>query len=111
MKILVTGGNGLLAWSLRRLAPADCEFTFADLPELDLTKSETLIAWLDRARPDVVINTAAYNLVDRCEVERELSWAVNAQGPETLAGLCAARGCRMVHFSSDYVFDGLLKPC
>jgi len=56
-----------------------------------------------------VINTAAYNLVDRCEQERDLSWAVNATGPALLAGLCRERGIPLVHFGTDYVFDGAKK--
>jgi dTDP-4-dehydrorhamnose reductase len=63
-------------------------------------------ARLDALRPEVVINTAAYNFVERCEEERELSWAINAAGPETLAKLCAERGIRLVHYGTDYVFDG-----
>jgi dTDP-4-dehydrorhamnose reductase len=106
MKILVTGGNGLLAYSLRQLAPGDAELVFLDLPEFDLTQPDMMAKWLDELRPGVVINTAAYNLVDRCEQERKLSWAVNAEGPKALARLCAARGCRLVHYGSDYVFDG-----
>ena len=106
MKILVTGGLGLLAHSLRQRAPRNVEPVFVDLPDFDLTQSDPMAQYLDEVRPEVVINTAAYNLVDRCEQERELSWAVNAQGPKTLAGLCAARDCRLVHYGSDYVFDG-----
>jgi dTDP-4-dehydrorhamnose reductase len=64
---------------------------------------------LAESKPDIVINTAAYNLVDRCESERDLSWAVNAAGPENLAGLCARDGIKLVHYSTDYVFDGAKK--
>lgn len=64
---------------------------------------------LDGWRPDVVINTAAYNQVDRCEEERELSWLVNASGPEALARLCAAAQVRLVHYGTDYVFSGEKK--
>jgi dTDP-4-dehydrorhamnose reductase len=106
MRILINGGHGLLAHSLRELATADLEVECLDLPDFDLTRPETMIRHLDAVRPEVVINTAAYNLVDRCEQERDLSWAVNAEGPKTLAQLCGERGCRMVHYSSDYVFDG-----
>ena len=63
-------------------------------------------AQVEQIRPHALINTAAYNLVERCETERELSWAVNATGPESLAKLCAERNIRLVHFSTDYVFDG-----
>jgi len=59
--------------------------------------------------PHVVINTAAYNQVDRCEIERDLSWAINAAGPQQLAELCAQAGIRLVHYGTDYVFDGEKK--
>ena len=64
---------------------------------------------LAELRPDVVINTAAYNLVDRCEIERDLSWTVNATAPQQLARLCADLGIRLVHYGTDYVFDGKKK--
>jgi dTDP-4-dehydrorhamnose reductase len=106
MRILITGGHGLLAHSLREVAAPDLELSFLDLPDFDLTRPETMIRHLDAVRPEVVINTAAYNLVDRCEQERDLSWAVNAEGPKLLAQLCGQRGCQLIHYSSDYVFDG-----
>ena len=61
---------------------------------------------LSELRPDAVINTAAYNAVDRCETERDLSWAVNAAGPQMLAEICSRQHCRLVHYGTDYVFDG-----
>jgi dTDP-4-dehydrorhamnose reductase len=70
----------------------------------DLTRPETLRRALDEARPDVVINCAAYNLVDRAETEPEAVFAVNVWGVRELALVCRDRGCALVHFSSDYVF-------
>jgi dTDP-4-dehydrorhamnose reductase len=111
VKILVTGGNGLLAHSLRELVPVqrDDKFIFLGHTEFDLTRADSMAAQLEKFQPDIVINTAAYNLVDKCEVERDLSWSVNATGPETLAKLCAAKNARLVHYSTDYVFDGEKK--
>lgn len=106
MRLLVTGGLGLLAHAIRERAPRDVELVCLDLPDFELRDAAGMARHLDAVRPEVVINTGAYNLVDRCEQERELSWAVNATGPSSLAALCAARGCRLVHFGSDYVFDG-----
>ncbi len=106
MKILVTGGKGLLAHAIRELAPTGMELICWDVEEFDLSRPEIMWQQLRALRPDWVINTAAYNLVDRCEVERELSWTVNARGPELLAGFCLDLRIPMVHFSSDYVFDG-----
>lgn len=105
-RILVSGGGGLLAHALRELAPRDFEMSFPGRADFDLVRPELMARQLAALRPGVVINTAAYNLVDRCEIERDLSWAVNAAGPETLARLCAANGVRLVHYGTDYVFDG-----
>jgi dTDP-4-dehydrorhamnose reductase len=70
----------------------------------DLTRPDSLRAALDETRPDVVINCAAYNFVDRAESEPDAAFAVNAWGVRTLASLCAERDCLLVHFSTDYVF-------
>ena len=111
MKILVSGGGGLLAHCLRESAAAGRadDFVFLGHAEFDLTRPDLMGERLAQLRPDVVINTAAYNLVDRCEIERDLSWSVNAAGPETLASLCSDLNTRLVHFSTDYVFDGAKK--
>ena len=106
LKILVTGGEGLLAHALRELQPPEGNFVFLSRSDFDLTVRERMQAQLDKIAPHVVINTAAYNQVDRCEIERELSWNVNATGPQHLAELCARAGIRMVHYGTDYVFDG-----
>lgn len=108
-RILVTGGDGLLAYALKKIVPTGTECFFLGHAEFDLTKPELMSQQLVTVRPDVVINTAAYNLVDRCEIERELSWAVNATGPEKLAKLCAEKNIRLVHYGTDYVFDGKKK--
>ena len=105
-RILVTGGDGLLAYALRTLAPANCRMTFLSRADFDLSAPAQMRHRLDAVQPEVVINTAAYNLVERCEQERELSWTVNATGPEALAKLCAEKNVRLVHYSTDYVFDG-----
>ena len=107
--ILVTGGGGLLAHQLKTIAPRDFEFSFLGHAEFDLLDSKLMAQRLTELRPQVVINTAAYNLVDRCETERELSWAVNASAPQQLAGLCAQQGIQLVHYGTDYVFDGAKK--
>lgn len=107
-KILATGGDGLLAYPLRRLL-ANGSACFLSRHEFDLTDAGQMRRQLDALAPEIVINTAAYNLVDRCEQERELSWAVNATGPETLAKLCASKNIRLVHYGTDYVFDGKKK--
>ena len=108
-RILVTGGDGLLAYQLKQIAPTGVEFCFTGHAAFDLANPGLMAQRLDEWRPQVVINTAAYNLVDRCEIERDLSWSINATAPQTLAELCAERNIRLVHYSTDYVFDGAKK--
>jgi dTDP-4-dehydrorhamnose reductase len=109
VKIFVTGGGGLLAHQFKQIAARDFVFFFSSRAEFDLTNPALMAERLAQSRPDAVVNTAAYNLVDRCEIERDLSWSVNAVGPGTLAKLCAEMGIRLVHYGTDYVFDGAKK--
>src|ERR1017187_2809668 len=100
--ILVTGGDGLLAYQLKKIVPRDFNFSFLGRAEFDLTKKDLMAQRLAELRPQVVINTAAYNLVDRCEIERELSWSVNATAPQQLAELCAEKKIQLVHRSEEH---------
>jgi dTDP-4-dehydrorhamnose reductase len=75
---------------------------------LDMARPETLAALVARVAPAVVINAAAYTAVDRAETEAALAQAVNAQAPASLAAACREQGAILVHFSTDYVFDGTL---
>jgi len=99
----------LLARALHDAAPAGAEVLLLSHGEFDLTQVELMERRLASFRPHIVINTAAYNAVDRCEVDREISWAVNATGPLRLAERCAKHRCRLIHYSTDYVFDGAKK--
>jgi dTDP-4-dehydrorhamnose reductase len=106
MRILLTGTGGQVGGALQPLlagygtimAPASAEF--------DLSKPEGLFGELDRLRPDLIINPAAYTAVDRAEDARELAFLVNARGPEVIARWAAKHRVPLVHFSTDYVFDG-----
>ena len=108
-KVLITGGDGLLAHQLKTLAPDDFAFSFLGHADFDLLDPRLMARRLAELQPQVVLNTAAYNLVDRCETERELSWSVNATAPRQLAELCAQHGSQLVHYGTDYVFDGAKK--
>ena len=102
MKYAVLGGAGQLGRELlRRLGPQATALTRADA---DLTQPGAARAALERLRPDVVVNCAAYNLVDRAEAEPTAAFAVNAWAARELAEGCRELGCLLVHFSSDYVF-------
>jgi dTDP-4-dehydrorhamnose reductase len=77
-----------------------------DLPELDITQPDSVSAALERWRPRAVINAAAFTDVDACESQHEKAYAVNAVGPGNLAKACRVNGIKLVHVSTDYVFDG-----
>lgn len=105
-RILVTGGDGLLACQLKKIAPPPFHFFFLNHKDFDLLNPDLMARRLAELQPQTVINTAAYNLVEHCEIERDLSWAVNAAAPQMLAELCAQRDIQLVHYGTDYVFDG-----
>ena len=116
MKILLLGGNGQVGHELRRsLAPLGevvATTRSGELPgggsceTLDLYAPRTFAALFERVAPDVVVNATAHTAVDRAEDEPELAFQANAQAPTELARLCAQRGATLVHYSTDYVFDG-----
>ncbi len=116
MTVLLFGGNGQLGRELQRaLAPLGtivATTRSGALPDgsacetADFNEPASLVALLDRVRPDVVVNAAAYTAVDRAEEERDAAWRANAEAPGIIARWCAAAGVPLVHYSTDYVFDG-----
>lgn len=106
MRILLTGVNGQVGWELQRtLAPLG-EVIAADRSRLDLADTAGIRRSVDAIAPDLIVNPAAYTAVDKAESEPELASAINAAAPGELALAAAARGIPLVHFSTDYVFDG-----
>jgi dTDP-4-dehydrorhamnose reductase len=107
MRALITGKHGQLAGAfLHRLGDRAVEVAAYDERQLDVTDRERVRDIVASVRPTVVINCAAYNLVDKAEGEPEAATAVNAGGPRNLAAAARSVGAVLVHFSSDYVFDG-----
>lgn len=106
--ILVTGADGQLGSELRYLADNFTGFAwhFHNRSTLPLTSERLLAECFSAHRFSYCINAAAYTAVDLAEQETELAFAVNATAPGILAGLCAAQGARLIHVSTDYVFDG-----
>jgi dTDP-4-dehydrorhamnose reductase len=102
MRAAILGARGQLGQELARVLPG--AVIPLGRPEVDLAHPETLDAVLAAHRPDVVFNCAAYNFVDRAEDEPREAFTVNALGVRELARRCEARGCVLVHFSTDYVF-------
>ena len=106
MKILVTGKNGQVGFELMRsLAPLG-KVVGVDLKECDLAQSAAVDALLERVKPDIIVNPAAYTEVDKAESQPTVAHAVNAQAPKLLARYAARHNIPIVHFSTDYVFDG-----
>ena len=107
MRILIAGRIGQVACALlRALEPEGHEITALEPPELDLTDRASLAAAVAAARPELVINAAAYTAVDKAEDDVALAFAVNRDGAGWLAAEAAAVGAPFVHFSTDYVFTG-----
>lgn len=113
MKILLFGGNGQVGTELQRaLAPLG-EVVVATRDgnppggvAADFDAPQSLPALIDDIAADVVVNAAAYTAVDRAEADAEAAFRINAEAPACIAKACAARGARLVHYSTDYVFDG-----
>ncbi|WP_424631810.1 dTDP-4-dehydrorhamnose reductase [Bradyrhizobium sp. SYSU BS000235] len=106
MRILLTGTNGQVGGALRPLLAMHDTVIAPSRSEFDLSKPQTLDEALDGFKPDLIINPAAYTAVDRAEDERELAFLVNAKGPEAIAKWAARHRVPLIHFSTDYVFDG-----
>ena len=106
MRILLTGASGQVGGALRPLLAAHGTIIAPSSSEFDLSKPETLADRLKDFRPDLIVNPAAYTAVDRAEEQRELAFLVNAKGPEVIAQWAAKHRVPLVHFSTDYVFDG-----
>lgn len=110
MRILLFGRNGQVGWELQRaLAPlGELVALGSDSRELaaDFARPEALAATVEAVAPDVIVNAAAHTAVDRAESEPDLARAINATAPGVLARAAAARGAWLVHYSTDYVFDG-----
>lgn len=105
--ILIVGNKGMLAHALaRKLIAAGARPVGVDLPECDITRPESIDAVMKAHRPEVLFNCAAYTNVDGCEKEPAVARAVNTDGPGHLAQACKDAGCRLVHISTDFVFDG-----
>jgi len=108
-KILLFGAGGMLAHDAVAVLQTGFEVIPSREEELDICSAEAVHAAVSSIRPEVVINCAAYTLVDACETEREKAFAVNAEGVKHLALACRQTGSLLVHISTDYVFDGT-KP-
>ncbi|MTI57011.1 dTDP-4-dehydrorhamnose reductase [Geosporobacter ferrireducens] len=119
MRILITGGSGQLGSELQRIFRnkqcslgqihemyRDAQMIYTDKNTLDITNLKDVQKKIKKVQPDVVINTAAYTQVDQCESNIDLAFRVNTLGPRNLAVACEEIQAKLIHLSTDYVFDG-----
>ena len=106
MKVLITGKNGQLGSELQLTKTENIEIICLDQHQLDITDYDAVTAKLLTERPNIVINAAAYTAVDKAESECQLAYAVNENGAENLAKACGQINAKLVHISTDFVFDG-----
>lgn len=105
-RVLIVGASGQVGKELLRSAPADVTVTAADSKLLDIRSRQQVQEYIFNLSPHVVINSAAFTAVDKAESEIDLAYAVNAYGAGYVAEAAKARGARLIHVSTDYVFDG-----
>jgi dTDP-4-dehydrorhamnose reductase len=105
-KILVFGRVGQVGWELRHKLACLGPLSSVDYPEIDFSKPDTIRAAVRAAEPTIIVNAAAYTAVDKAEVAPEPAWAINATGPGVIAEEATRLGALMVHYSTDYVYDG-----
>ena len=106
MRVLITGAKGQLGGALQRCAPSEAVITAVDVAECDLTDTAAVRDVLRRAAPDLILNAAAYTAVDKAESDEATAQAINADAVAVMADAMAATGGKLVHVSTDYVFDG-----
>jgi dTDP-4-dehydrorhamnose reductase len=105
-KILIFGRVGQVGWELRHKLACLGQVSSVDFPEIDFSKPETIREAVRAAEPTVIVNAAAYTAVDKAEATPEPAWALNATGPAVIAEEAKRLGALMVHYSTDYVYDG-----
>lgn len=106
MKILLLGNTGQLGWELERALATLGEVHAVDFPVLNLVDVDGTTRLIRDLHPHIIVNATAYTAVDRAEQERELADAINARGPGLLAEEARSMGAALIHYSTDYVFDG-----
>ena len=107
MKILLTGKDGQVGFALHKKLASLGEVIATNRDMLDLSDPEAIRVFIDKTQPDIIINPAAYTKVDQAENEPELTFQINALAPQALADKASELDIPIIHFSTDYVFDGL----
>ncbi len=110
MNISIFGSRGQLGSDCCTLLSQNHHVAGYDTPDIDITSEASVAMRIEQDAPDVIINCAAYTAVDKCEAEKDLAWEVNAAGPAILAKAAAQHNIRLIHISTDYVYDGNRTP-
>jgi len=106
-KILVTGCNGQLGRAINEVYKNDdVEIINTDVADLDITNLDEVLGFVEEKKPEVIINCAAHTNVNACETQEELAFKINAEGPKNLSIAATKVGAKIIHISTDYVFDG-----
>jgi dTDP-4-dehydrorhamnose reductase len=105
-KILLFGKIGQVGWELRRTLAPMSRLVCVDYPEVDFTQPDSIRTWIRETAPDIVVNAAAYTAVDKAESETVLALKINGEAPGVMAEEAKKLGALLVHYSTDYVFDG-----
>lgn len=108
MRILVTGSKGQLGSEIARLAASHFgdQFTFVDIDEMDLGSKDAIEKYFEDKQFELIINCAAFTAVDKAEEDTVLAYKINAEAVGTIAAICKRKAIRLIHISTDYVFDG-----
>jgi dTDP-4-dehydrorhamnose reductase len=106
VRVLLTGARGQVGSALVERKPTPIELFAMDRQQLDICDRARIVAVVRELKPDVIVNAAAYTAVDRAESDAERAHEMNALGPRYLAEVSASMGSRLIHISTDYVFDG-----
>lgn len=106
MKILLIGNNGQLGYELHRTLSTLGDVVAMDFPEINLAELDSVRTLVRSVAPQVIVNPAAYTAVDKAESEPKLAWAINADAPGVLADEARRANAGLIHYSTDYVFDG-----
>jgi len=110
MRILITGAGGQLGYDCAPLLSTSHKVTAKGSGELDITDIEAVDHIIRDLRPDIILNCAAFTKVDACETERQKAWKINTEGPKNLSLTIRRYGGKLIHISTDYVFDGQKRP-
>jgi dTDP-4-dehydrorhamnose reductase len=105
-KVLLFGRIGQVGWELRRTLAPMSQLVCVDYPEVDLTKPDSIRQWIQDTSPAIIINAAAYTAVDKAENEVALAMKINGDAPGVMAAEAKRRGALLVHYSTDYIFEG-----